>query len=88
MANAHRANVLVTSCLKTPVDPHTKVPLASYERDPLITKLDCFYFTLSFNFSDTIQSEVGGQVCSVQGRFSSSSKDQGPDLPIVVRSKA
>uniref|UniRef100_A0A672G0U7 Uncharacterized protein n=1 Tax=Salarias fasciatus TaxID=181472 RepID=A0A672G0U7_SALFA len=30
---AHRANVLVTSCLKTPVDPHTKAPLASYERD-------------------------------------------------------
>ncbi|CAB1344849.1 unnamed protein product [Coregonus sp. 'balchen'] len=32
MANAHRANVLVTSCLKTPVDPHTKAPLALYER--------------------------------------------------------
>lgn len=32
MANDHRANVLVTSCLKTPVDPHTKAPLASYER--------------------------------------------------------
>ena len=33
MANAHRANVLVTSCLKTPVDPHTKAPLALYERE-------------------------------------------------------
>ncbi|XP_029916249.1 protein FAM161A [Myripristis murdjan] len=33
MANAHRTNVLVTSCLKTPVDPHTKVPLALYERE-------------------------------------------------------
>lgn len=32
MANDHRTNVLVTSCLKTPVDPHTKAPLASYER--------------------------------------------------------
>ncbi|XP_029632615.1 protein FAM161A-like [Salmo trutta] len=32
MANAHRANVLVTSCLKTPVDAHTKAPLALYER--------------------------------------------------------
>nr|XP_023825963.1 LOW QUALITY PROTEIN: protein FAM161A [Salvelinus alpinus] len=32
MANAHRANVLVTSCLKTPVDPHTKARLALYER--------------------------------------------------------
>lgn len=32
MAAAHRTNVLVTSCLKTPVDPHTKAPLASYER--------------------------------------------------------
>ncbi|XP_041642149.1 protein FAM161A [Cheilinus undulatus] len=33
MANPHRTNVLVTSCLKTPVDPHTKAPLASYERE-------------------------------------------------------
>ncbi|KAM6971991.1 protein FAM161A [Aplochiton taeniatus] len=33
MANAHRTNVLVTSCLKTPVDPHTKAPLALYERE-------------------------------------------------------
>nr|XP_046231587.1 protein FAM161A [Scatophagus argus] len=32
MASAHRTNILVTSCLKTPVDPHTKAPLASYER--------------------------------------------------------
>lgn len=32
MANDHRTNVMVTSCLKTPVDPHTKAPLASYER--------------------------------------------------------
>uniref|UniRef100_A0A1A8S6I1 Protein FAM161A n=3 Tax=Nothobranchius TaxID=28779 RepID=A0A1A8S6I1_9TELE len=32
MANSHRRNVLVTSCLKTPVDPNTKAPLASYER--------------------------------------------------------
>ena len=33
MANAHRTNVLVTSCLKTPVDPHTKAPVALYERE-------------------------------------------------------
>lgn len=33
MADVHRTNVLVTSCLKTPVDPRTKVPLASYERN-------------------------------------------------------
>uniref|UniRef100_A0A3Q3T185 Uncharacterized protein n=1 Tax=Mastacembelus armatus TaxID=205130 RepID=A0A3Q3T185_9TELE len=33
MADAHRKNVWVTSCLKTPVDPHTKAPLASYERE-------------------------------------------------------
>ncbi|XP_061771806.1 protein FAM161A [Nerophis ophidion] len=33
MADAHRNNVLVTSCLRRPVDPHTKAPLASYERD-------------------------------------------------------
>ncbi|XP_036407821.1 protein FAM161A [Megalops cyprinoides] len=32
MEKSHRTNVLVTSCLKTPVDPHTKVPLALYER--------------------------------------------------------
>ncbi|XP_027034782.2 protein FAM161A isoform X2 [Tachysurus fulvidraco] len=40
MDGSHRANVLVTSCLKTPVDPHTKVPLALYERAraaPVIT---------------------------------------------------
>lgn len=36
MANAHRTNALVTSCLKTPVDPQTKAPLASYERDALL----------------------------------------------------
>ncbi|XP_077574668.1 protein FAM161A [Stigmatopora nigra] len=33
MANAHRNNVLMTSCLKQPVDPHTGAPLASYERE-------------------------------------------------------
>ncbi|CAL1602452.1 unnamed protein product [Knipowitschia caucasica] len=33
MTNAHRTNVLVTSCLKNPVDPRTKTPLASYERE-------------------------------------------------------
>ncbi|XP_078129493.1 protein FAM161A [Sander vitreus] len=36
MANAHRTNVMVTSCLKTPVDPHTKAPLASYERERVL----------------------------------------------------
>ncbi|KAG7220268.1 hypothetical protein INR49_018324 [Caranx melampygus] len=36
MADAHRTNVLVTSCLKTPVDPLTKAPLASYERDRVL----------------------------------------------------
>ncbi|XP_007260672.3 protein FAM161A [Astyanax mexicanus] len=33
MERSHRANVLVTSCLKTPVDPHTKAPVALYERE-------------------------------------------------------
>ncbi|XP_056267035.1 protein FAM161A isoform X2 [Pseudoliparis swirei] len=33
MANAHRTNVLVTSCLKTPVDPRTRARLTSYERE-------------------------------------------------------
>lgn len=32
MADPHRTNVLVTACLKAPVDPRTKAPLASYER--------------------------------------------------------
>lgn len=36
MANAHRTNVLVTSCLKTPVDPHTKAPVALYERERVL----------------------------------------------------
>uniref|UniRef100_A0A7N6BWQ0 Uncharacterized protein n=1 Tax=Anabas testudineus TaxID=64144 RepID=A0A7N6BWQ0_ANATE len=36
MANPHRTNVLVTSCLKTPVDPQTKAPLASYERERVL----------------------------------------------------
>lgn len=36
MSNSHRTNVLVTSCLKTPVDPHTKAPLASYERERVL----------------------------------------------------
>ncbi|XP_035516001.1 protein FAM161A [Morone saxatilis] len=40
MANAHRTNVLVTSCLKTPVDPHTKAPLASYERERVLPYMD------------------------------------------------
>ncbi|CAL8332946.1 unnamed protein product [Lota lota] len=32
MTDNHRTNLLVTSCLKTPVDPHRKTPLALYER--------------------------------------------------------
>ncbi|XP_047221230.1 protein FAM161A isoform X1 [Girardinichthys multiradiatus] len=40
MANPHRTNVLVTSCLKTPVDPHTKAPLASYERGRVLPYTD------------------------------------------------
>lgn len=33
MQRNHRTNILVTSCLKTPVDPHTKAPVALYERE-------------------------------------------------------
>ncbi|KAL6481822.1 hypothetical protein MHYP_G00099020 [Metynnis hypsauchen] len=40
MDGSHRANVLVTSCLKTPVDPHTKAPLALYERERAAHRLD------------------------------------------------
>ncbi|KAM8842514.1 protein FAM161A [Synchiropus picturatus] len=37
MSSPHQRNVLVTSCLKTPVDPHTKAPLASYERERVLS---------------------------------------------------
>uniref|UniRef100_A0AAR2JD05 OCEL domain-containing protein n=1 Tax=Pygocentrus nattereri TaxID=42514 RepID=A0AAR2JD05_PYGNA len=40
MDGSHRANVLVTSCLKTPVDPLTKAPLALYERERAAHRLD------------------------------------------------
>ncbi|KAL2086567.1 hypothetical protein ACEWY4_017626 [Coilia grayii] len=33
MQRNHRTNILVTSCLKTPVDPYTKAPVALYERE-------------------------------------------------------
>ncbi|XP_072318848.1 protein FAM161A [Eucyclogobius newberryi] len=36
MSSAHRTNVLVTSCLKSPVDPRTRAPLASYERERVL----------------------------------------------------
>ncbi|XP_078086070.1 protein FAM161A-like [Mustelus asterias] len=32
MQNPHRNSVLITSCIKTPVDPKTKIPTALYER--------------------------------------------------------
>ncbi|KAG7464308.1 hypothetical protein JOB18_036713 [Solea senegalensis] len=38
MEDCHRTNVLVTSCLKTPVDPETKAPLASYERERVVPR--------------------------------------------------
>uniref|UniRef100_A0A8B9JSR7 Uncharacterized protein n=1 Tax=Astyanax mexicanus TaxID=7994 RepID=A0A8B9JSR7_ASTMX len=40
MERSHRANVLVTSCLKTPVDPHTKAPVALYERESAARRPD------------------------------------------------
>ncbi|KAK7930054.1 hypothetical protein WMY93_006449 [Mugilogobius chulae] len=60
MANAHRTNVLVTSCLKTPVDPHTKAPLASYERERVLPctadnrekDLECEFEDCSSDFFD------------------------------------
>lgn len=54
MYSSHRANVLVTSCLKTPVDPHTKVPLALYERaraTPVITDGEQVGSASHFRFS-------------------------------------
>lgn len=61
MDRSHRANVLVTSCLKTPVDPHTKVPLALYERAraaPVITDGEQVSSVrhFRFKFSDRILS--------------------------------
>ncbi|XP_066552533.1 protein FAM161A [Amia ocellicauda] len=32
MDSSHRANILLTSCIKTPVNPQTKAPAALYER--------------------------------------------------------
>ncbi|XP_059903107.1 protein FAM161A [Gadus macrocephalus] len=40
MTDPHRTNMLVTSCLKTPVDPHKKTPLALYERQRLMPRAD------------------------------------------------
>ncbi|XP_072513559.1 protein FAM161A [Salminus brasiliensis] len=40
MDGSHRANVLVTSCLKTPVDPHTKAPVTLYERERAARRMD------------------------------------------------
>ncbi|XP_041959533.1 protein FAM161B isoform X1 [Alosa sapidissima] len=36
MQSNHRNNIIVTSCLKTPVDPYTKTPLALYERERVL----------------------------------------------------
>ncbi|KAJ0033498.1 hypothetical protein NQD34_000605 [Periophthalmus magnuspinnatus] len=52
MANAHRTNVLVTSCLKTPVDPHTKAPLASYERERVLPCADNTEYDHELEFED------------------------------------
>ncbi|XP_015218794.2 protein FAM161A isoform X2 [Lepisosteus oculatus] len=38
MENSHRVNVLVTSCLKTPVNPLTKAPVALFERESAATR--------------------------------------------------
>ena len=40
MTDPHRANLLVTSCLKTPVDPQKKTPLPLYERQRLLEDMD------------------------------------------------
>ena len=40
MADPHRTNLLVTSCLKTPVDPHRKTPVPLYERQRLMLSAD------------------------------------------------
>uniref|UniRef100_A0A8D2JFY1 Uncharacterized protein n=1 Tax=Varanus komodoensis TaxID=61221 RepID=A0A8D2JFY1_VARKO len=34
MDAAHRAALLAVSCIHTPVNPRTKVPIALYEREP------------------------------------------------------
>lgn len=55
MEKRHRANVLVTSCLKTPVDPHTKVPLALYERE---RALPCAAAAAGFTDNSDYEKEV------------------------------
>ena len=64
MANAHRTNVLITSCLKTPVDPHTKAPLASYERGRVLP-----YTTVHLDNRD-YESEVKALTIFVPGNSS------------------
>ncbi|XP_034149907.1 protein FAM161A isoform X2 [Esox lucius] len=72
MANAHRTNVLVTSCLKTPVDPHTKAPLALYERERTIpyssaaAHVDNRDYEKELEYDDS-GSEFGGVECLEKG---------------------
>uniref|UniRef100_A0A671L0W4 Uncharacterized protein n=2 Tax=Sinocyclocheilus anshuiensis TaxID=1608454 RepID=A0A671L0W4_9TELE len=57
MKKSHRTNVLVMSCLKTPVDPHTKVPLAQYERERSLPAL-----TDNMHYEKEIEYDSGSEL--------------------------
>ncbi|TRY64442.1 hypothetical protein DNTS_017132 [Danionella cerebrum] len=57
MEESHRNNVLVTSCLKTPVDPHRKVPLAQYERERALVLTDNRHYEKEMEYG-SMESEL------------------------------
>ncbi|XP_074538381.1 protein FAM161A [Halichoeres trimaculatus] len=70
MSDPHRTNVLVTSCLKTPVDPHTKAPLASYERERVL-------FTDNRDYEKELEYEDSGSEYCDEDRL-------GKDAPLML----
>ncbi|XP_075993038.1 protein FAM161A [Genypterus blacodes] len=64
MERAHRANVLVTACLKTPVDPRTKAPLARYERDPAAGHRDIRDSCEELDYKDSCDEDCVGKGAS------------------------
>ncbi|XP_066518213.1 protein FAM161A [Hoplias malabaricus] len=68
MDGSHRVNMLVTSCLKTPVDPHTKAPLTLYERERAAQRLDNRHSEKEMEYDSS--SELGA--ADVQGKEDSS----------------
>ncbi|XP_061626152.1 protein FAM161A isoform X1 [Phyllopteryx taeniolatus] len=75
MANAHRNNVLVTSCLKRPVDPHTRVPLASYERDKETPYSATTYADNRDDYQDKEDQAAYEEACNKRGVATPTAKD-------------